>query len=89
MNMQHRIIEPKKYRLTTAEILYRLPDYPRLLQSFVWQKLDIAPDFPVLRDFLDFWDKNLEGAIHSVRVADREIVGPSHLRTVDKDFVLH
>ena len=90
MSMQYRIIEPKKYRLTTAEILYRLPDYPRLLQSFVWQKLDIAPEFPVLHEFLDFWDRNLDGAIYSVRVADREIVGPtSHLRAVEGDFVLH
>ncbi len=24
------------YRLTTAEILYHLPDHPSLLQSFTW-----------------------------------------------------
>jgi uncharacterized protein Usg len=27
----------KGYSLTTAEILYRLPDHPALLQSFIWQ----------------------------------------------------
>ena len=46
------------YRLTTAEILYHLPDFPHDLQSFVWQHLDIAPAYPVLRRFLDFWARN-------------------------------
>ena len=36
----------REYRLTTAEIIYRMPDHPDLLQSFIWQKLDLAPDFP-------------------------------------------
>ena len=40
----------KNYRLTTAEILYHLPDYPELLQTFVWQNLDLAPKFPALRE---------------------------------------
>jgi uncharacterized protein Usg len=64
------------YRLTTAEILYHLPDHPRLLQSYIWQELDIAPQFPVLRKFLEFWNTNLEGKLHSVRVAAAEIITP-------------
>jgi uncharacterized protein Usg len=43
------------FSLTTAEILYRLPDYPRLLQTYIWQEYDIAPNFPKLVDFLDYW----------------------------------
>jgi len=58
----------RDYRLTTAEIIYHLPDHPDLLQSFIWQKLDVAPDFPELRRFLEFWSRNLEGKLHSVRV---------------------
>ena len=42
----------KDYRLTTAEILYHMPDHPSLLQTYVWQGLDIAPKFPVLHKFL-------------------------------------
>src|SRR3546814_309539 len=57
------------YRLTTAEILYHMPDHPDLLQSFVWQHLDLAPDFPVLRRFLDFWTREIEGKLHSVEIA--------------------
>ena len=40
------------YRLTTADILYWRPDHPSLLQSFIWQELDLAPKFPVLSKFL-------------------------------------
>jgi uncharacterized protein Usg len=70
----------KDYRLTTAEILYRLPDHPEILQTYVWQELDIAPRFPVLREFLDFWDRELDGRLHSVRVASARLVKPPSYR---------
>jgi uncharacterized protein Usg len=56
------------YRLTTAEILYHLPDHPGVLQSYIWQDVDVAPDFPGLKKFLDFWQREIEGKLHSVRV---------------------
>lgn len=67
----------KDYRLTTAEILYHLPDYPALLQSFVWQNLDIAPKFPVLTRFLNFWENEIDGKLHSVKVSSVEIITPA------------
>jgi len=60
---------PGRYRLTTAEITYHLPDHPHILQSFVWQNLDLVPTFPALHRFLAFWQRNLEGKVHSVKVA--------------------
>lgn len=57
------------YRPTTLEIVYYYPDHPFLLQSFIWQRLDLAPRFPGLCHFLDFWQTNLDGKLHSVRVA--------------------
>ena len=45
------------YRLALAEITYHLPDHPGLLQTFVWQHYDLAPKFPELRKFLDFWSR--------------------------------
>ena len=62
------------YCLTTAEILYHMPDHPGLLQSYVWQDYDIAPDFPVLCRFIEFWSENLEGPLHSVRVGYADLV---------------
>jgi uncharacterized protein Usg len=68
------------YRLTTAEILYHMPDHPGLLQSFVWQDLDIAPRFPVLHKFLDFWSRQLDGKLHSVRVGAAGLINQSEMR---------
>jgi uncharacterized protein Usg len=70
----------KDYRLTTAEIFYHLPDYPQLLQSYIWQDYDIAPKFPVLHDFLDFWTRELEGKLHSVYVASHKLITPGDSR---------
>src|SRR3546814_12224171 len=39
------------YGLTTAEIHFYRPDAPSLLQLFVWQEYDLAPDSPVLFEF--------------------------------------
>lgn len=77
------------YRLTTAQILYHLPDHPSLLQSFVWQKLDLAPKFPELHRFLDFWRAEIEGRLHSVRVASAALVKPAELRLSGGVFTLH
>jgi uncharacterized protein Usg len=77
------------YRLTTAEILYHMPDFPALLQSFIWQNLDVAPEFPVLHKFLDFWQRQLDGKLYSVRVASVGIVGPRELRYANTEFRLH
>ena len=65
------------YRLTTAEILYHLPDHPAVLQSYIWQELDIAPRYPVLNRFLEFWTREIDGKLHSVRVASVGLVQPS------------
>lgn len=89
MSTATAITEIQPFKLTTAEILYRMPDFPDLLQSFVWQKLDTAPAFPKLHEFLDFWEKNLDAPIHSVRVAGRDIIGPPSVRCVNKSLLIH
>lgn len=77
------------YGLTTAEVLYHLPDHPHLLQSFVWQQYDIAPKFPELRRFLDFWRDELDGPLHSVTYTHRRLVTPSEWHNVSGELVLH
>ena len=69
-------LQLRGYRLATAEITYRLPDHPSLLQTFVWQHYDIAPDFPELRRFLDFWSTHIEARLHSVSVGRTELLTP-------------
>jgi uncharacterized protein Usg len=68
------------YRLTTAEILYHLPDYPELIQQFIWQEYDIAPRFPVLNKFLGFWEREIEGKLHSIRVCSAQLITPREYR---------
>ena len=77
------------YRLATAEILYHLPDHPSLLQSYIWQDYDVAPKYPVLTRFLDFWEANLDGRLHSVKLATSELIKPSEFRAIDGEFRLH
>ncbi len=79
----------KDYRLTTAEILYHLPDHPGLLQSYVWQDYDLAPRFPVLHRFLNFWRTSLDGPLYSVTVGSTELIAPQRFRFADTMLRLH
>lgn len=77
------------YGLTTAEIHYHMPDHPHLLQLFIWQEYDLAPQFPELHGFLDFWSKELDGPLHSVRVAHHRLLRPSEWRAVNGIITIH
>jgi len=68
------------WRLATAEVLYYMPDHPSLLQSFMWQTLDLAPEYPRIRKFLDFWRAEIEAVIHSVRLATGESLAPAQVK---------
>jgi uncharacterized protein Usg len=77
------------YGLTTAQILYRMPDHPSLLQTYVWQNCDLFPKFPALTDFLAFWQEKLDGPLYSVTVAHSRLIRPAELRAIDGVFRLH
>lgn len=77
------------FGLLTAEILYRLPDHPKLLQSFLWQTEDLAPKFPELSRFLHFWEREIDGRIHSVRISHQKLIAPVDFRYADGEFVMH
>lgn len=77
------------FRLTTAEILYHMPDHPKILQSFIWQELDLAPKFPILKRFLDFWTREIEGKLHSVKLCSNEIIMPSKWQPIEHEFTVH
>lgn len=77
------------YGLTTACILYRRPDRLWLLQSYVWQDYDLWPQFPILKEFLAFWQASLEGPLHSVTVAHARLNRPAEMRMIEGEFRLH
>ncbi len=77
------------FSLTTAEILYRLPDHPSLLQSYIWQDYDLHPRFPKLTGFLDYWKAHLEGQLYKVTVAHRGLIQPAELKMLTADYRLN
>jgi uncharacterized protein Usg len=78
----------KGFSLTTAEIFYHLPDHPSLLQTFIWQEYDLAPKFPKLIKFLDFWSRNIDGKLAQVRVASQSLIAPAEVKFVGAEFRL-
>ncbi len=86
--MSDLIVQLNGYRLTTAQIYYHLPDHPDLLQEFIWQQYDLAPKFPKLVGFLDFWKAEIDGALHSVIVAKKEIISPADTQHYTGEFTL-
>ncbi len=81
-------LQLKGYRLATAEILYHMPDHPGLLQAFIWQHYDLAPRFPVLHRFLDYWRCNIEAVLHSVQVGRLQLIEPCSVRPTRGEFLL-
>jgi uncharacterized protein Usg len=79
----------KCYGLTTAQMIYRMPDYRNVLNTFVWQDYDLAPDYPRLFDFIEFWQSEIEGPLHSVRFTHRKLIGPGEWQNVVGEFPIH
>ena len=77
------------YGLTTAEFFYRMPDFQSVLNTFIWQDYDLAPDHPKLKSFIDFWHSELEGPLHSVRFTHRTLIAPGEFRTVSREIVVN
>lgn len=75
------------WRMATAEVLYYMPDHPKLLQSFVWQTLDLAPSYPRIHKFLDFWRREIDAVIHSVELGSGELLAPAPVKRAD--YYLH
>ncbi len=77
------------YGLTTADICYRLPDHPDILQTYIWQNYDLHPKFPELRKFLDFWTQKLDGPLHSVRVAHQGLLRPVEVKLLQNQLYIN
>ena len=87
--MANLILQLQDYRLTTAEIFYHMPDHPKLLQTFLWQQYDLAPHFPELKRFLDFWGREIDGKLHSVFVANKKLISAETVSHCNHEFLIH
>ena len=74
-------LEPQLHglRLTTAEVLYHLPDYPEILQTYLWQDYDRPPQFPVLKGVLGFWEQKIDGRLHSIHLTASDLITPGDI----------
>ena len=79
----------KGYGLTTAELFYRSPDERNVINSFVWQDCDLAPDCPQVFKFIEFWQERIDGPLHSVRFTHRTLIGPGERRNMVGEFRVH
>lgn len=77
------------YGLTTAEFFYRMPDYQNVLNSYIWQDYDLAPDYPKLFAFIEFWQNEIEGPLHSVRFCHRKLLAPGNWENCVGEFTVH
>jgi uncharacterized protein Usg len=84
-----RIGSVEGYGLTTAQIIYRVPDNLKLLQEFIWQEFDLFPEFPTLNRFLSFWEREIEGPLHSVTVAHARLIRPAELEMLGGAYRLN
>lgn len=74
--------EAEDFGLTTAQIVYRMPDQLDRFQDFLWQQYDVFPQFPSLRKFLAFWELKIEGPLHSITVAHARLIRPVELQAI-------
>ena len=79
----------KGYGLTTAELFYHMPDYTHVLNSFVWQDYDLAPDHPKLFEFVEFWQREIDGPLHSVRFTHRKLLAGGDWHNQVGEFYLN
>ena len=77
------------YRLTTVDVTYYLPDYPGVLQTFIWQCLDLPPLFPTVGRFLTFWESRLDGRLHSVRIGHGAALMDGAWRHLGSNDLIH
>ena len=72
-----------KWTLATVQVIYHIPDYVHILNEFAWQTEDRLPEYPRIHEFLDYWDKHIDGPIKEAYIYDHE---ESKIRHVDRRF---
>ena len=58
-----------KIQPVVLRVYYWMPDYNNILQEFMWQLNDVAPEYPRVHRFLNHWHDNIEAVIETVEVS--------------------
>ena len=73
----------RRWTLATVQVIYHIPDHIHLLNEFSWQTKDRVPEYPRIHEFLDYWDKHIDGPIKEAYIYAHE---ESKIRHVDRRF---
>ena len=76
----------QKWTVATVQVVYYIPDYLHIVNEFVWQTDDQLPEYQRITEFLNYWDKNIDGPIKEVYIYDQ---GQSNIRKIDRRFKLN
>ena len=79
-------IRIKKWTVATVQVIYFIPDHLHILNEFIWQTEDELPEYPRIKKFLDYWDKNIDGPIKGVYIYDNK---HSNVRVVDRRYSIN
>ena len=63
----------KKWTTASVQVVYYIPDYLNLINEFIWQTRDQQPDYPRINQFLDYWDKNIDGPVKEAFIYDMKM----------------
>jgi len=63
-----------------------MPDYLNIVNEFIWQTKDQKPDYPRIEQFLDYWDKNIDGPIKEAFIHDHD---EQKIRVVNRVFKMN
>ena len=76
----------EKWTVASVQVVYYIPDYLSIVNEFVWQTEDQRPKYPRITEFLDYWDKNIDGPIKEVFIYDLD---EHNIRKVDRRFKMN
>ena len=62
----------KNQKLITIDIFYYRPDYSNILQEFLWQTTDVAPELRRTHKFLNYWHSNINAIVQEVLISINE-----------------
>jgi len=60
----------RRKTLVTLDIFYYMPDHTSIINEFVWQTEDLAPEYSRVQRFLHHWHKNIEAVIQEILMCD-------------------
>ena len=73
----------RRWALATVQVIYHIPDHIHILNEFSWQTKDRLPEYPRIHEFLDYWDKHIDGPTKEAYIYDHE---ESKIRHVDRRY---